>query len=87
MTVQDVFTIKRRGTVATGVIDTGSVRIGDVVRFGDGDAARVDGIEVFRKSLDEAGEGQTVGLLFKDVEKGRLSPGDVLRCDGTEFVV
>lgn len=87
MTVQDVFAIRRRGVVAHGVIDSGSVRVGDVVRIGDGVPATVDAIEVFRKSVGEAGAGDTVGLLFRGLESGQISPGAVLTSDGTEFLV
>jgi hypothetical protein len=51
MTVADVFFIRSRGTVVTGKVDDGVVRVGDEVRVGDGPPLRVDGIEAFRKTL------------------------------------
>ncbi|MCV7169260.1 elongation factor Tu [Mycobacterium manitobense] len=87
MTVQDVFAIRRRGVVAHGVIDSGTVRVGDVVRIGGGVSAPIDAIEVVRKPVDEAGAGDTVGLLFRGLESGQITQGAVLTSDGTQFLV
>jgi elongation factor Tu len=78
MTVQDVFAIRRRGLVVTGQIDSGSVRVGHTVRIDGGETAVVDAIEVLRKAVDEASAGDTVGLLFKHVEKEQIPRGAVL---------
>ncbi len=82
MTVVDVFTIARRGTVATGRIESGSVTVGQqvrVVRAGlDLGTTSVTGVEMFRKKLDTASAGDNVGLLI-DGELGEtVMAGDVL---------
>lgn len=78
MTVDDVFTITRRGTVATGRVESGQLRVGDEVRVNDSFAVKVDAIEAFRKELTEATAGDTIGVLFKDLERNQLNRGDVL---------
>jgi elongation factor Tu len=78
MTVEDVFFIRGRGTVVTGQVEQGSVRVGDEVRVGDRRSARVDGIEAFRKLLDEAGEGDNIGLLLKALDRDDVARGDVI---------
>jgi translation elongation factor EF-Tu-like GTPase len=78
MTVEDVFVIRRRGTVATGRVEGGALRVGDTVQIDGTLQARVDAIEVFRKSVDEANVGDNIGVLFKDVEKGQVDRGSVL---------
>jgi elongation factor Tu len=83
MPVDDVFSIKGRGTVATGQIQSGTVRVGDQVRItrASGGAAKtaiVSGVEMFRKMLTEAKAGDSVGLLLKEVAKTDLQRGDVL---------
>lgn len=75
--VEDLFTITGRGTVATGRISRGSISVGDEVSFvsakGDRVKLRVTGIEAFRKIVQVANEGDTVGLLF-----GKTAAKDVL---------
>jgi translation elongation factor EF-Tu-like GTPase len=78
MTVEDVFAIRNRGTVATGRVESGALRVGDTVQIDGTLEARVDGIEVFRKSIDQANVGDNIGVLFKDVEKSQLNRGSVL---------
>ena len=78
MTVADVFAIRNRGTVATGRVDSGTLRVGDTVQIDGTLEARVDAIEVFRKSIDEANVGESIGVLFKGVEKNQLNRGSVL---------
>lgn len=78
MTIQDVFAIRGRGTVATGRVESGQLRVGDEVRINDTFAATVDGIEAFRKQLSEANVGDDIGVLFKKLEKSQLNRGDVL---------
>jgi elongation factor Tu len=82
MTVEDVFFIKGRGTVATGKVEAGSVRVGDQLTVDDGRTLTVDGIEAFRKILDEAHEGDNIGLLFKKLERDDLARGRVLTGGG-----
>jgi translation elongation factor EF-Tu-like GTPase len=78
LTVEDVFVIKRRGVVATGRVESGTLRVGDTVRIDGSLEARVDAIEVFRKSIDEANVGDNIGVLFKGIEKGQVNRGSVL---------
>ena len=54
MTVQDVFMIRNRGVVATGRVESGTLQVGDTVQIDGTLEARVDAIEAFRKSIDEA---------------------------------
>ena len=81
MTVADVFFIRGRGIVATGQVEEGAIRTGEEVQIG-GRRAKVDGIEAFRKLLDEATVGQNVGLLFKDLDREHLQRGDVITALG-----
>jgi translation elongation factor EF-Tu-like GTPase len=78
MTVEDVFSIRGRGLVATGRVEAGSVRVGDEVSVNASLRVPVDGIEMFRKTLDSASEGDNVGLLFKGLAKGDVNRGDVI---------
>jgi translation elongation factor EF-Tu-like GTPase len=82
MTVEDVFMIRRRGVVATGRVDSGTLRVGETVQIDGTLEARVDAIEVFRKSVDEANVGDNIGVLFKDIEKGQVDRGSVLTAAG-----
>jgi translation elongation factor EF-Tu-like GTPase len=82
MTVEDVFAIRNRGVVATGHVESGSLRVGDTVQIDGTLEARVDAIEVFRKSIDEAKVGDNIGVLFKGIEKGQLDRGSVLSAAG-----
>ncbi|HYO01175.1 MAG TPA: EF-Tu/IF-2/RF-3 family GTPase [Mycobacterium sp.] len=78
MTIEDVFLIKNRGVVATGRVESGTLRPGDEVSVNGGPTLRVDAIEAFRKKLTEATVGDNVGLVFTGIEKSRLDRGDVL---------
>ena len=82
MTVEDVFAIRNRGIVATGRVESGTLRVGDTVQIDGTLEARVDAIEVFRKSIDEANVGENIGVLFKGVEKSQLDRGSVLTAAG-----
>ena len=82
MTVEDVFVIRNRGVVATGRVESGALRISDTVQIDGALEARVYGIEMFRKSIDEATVGDNIGVLFRDVEKGQLDRGSVLTAAG-----
>jgi translation elongation factor EF-Tu-like GTPase len=82
MTVEDVFVIRNRGVVATGRVESGALRVGDTVQIGGTLDARVDGIEAFRKSIDEATAGDNIGVLFKGIEKSQLDRGSVLTAVG-----
>lgn len=78
LTVQDVFVIKNRGLVATGRVELGQIEVGNEVRINGARAVQVDAIESFRKKVDEATEGDNVGLLFSGLGRTDVSPGDVL---------
>jgi len=82
LTVEDVFVIRNRGVVATGRVESGTLRVGDTVQIDGTLEARVDAIEVFRKSIDEANVGDNIGVLFKGIEKSQLNRGSVLTAAG-----
>ncbi len=82
MTVEDVFAIRRRGTVATGRVESGTLRVGDTVQIDGTLEAQVDAIEIFRKSIDEANVGDNIGVLFKGLDKSQLDRGSVLTAAG-----
>ena len=81
-TVEDVFTITGRGTVVTGRIALGSVSVGDTVTLkrtdGSTQVVTIIAIEMFRKILQTAKEGDNVGLLLREVTKAGISRGDML---------
>jgi elongation factor Tu len=86
MPVEDVFTISGRGTVVTGRIERGIVRVGDVVEIiGIRDTAKttVTGVEMFRKLLDEGVAGDNVGTLLRGVKKNDVERGQVLAKPGS----
>ncbi|QDV32272.1 elongation factor Tu [Tautonia plasticadhaerens] len=81
MPVEDVFSIKGRGTVGTGKIDRGIVKVGDkcqIIGFGANMDTTVTGVEMFQKTLDEGQAGDNVGLLLRGVEKDQLERGQVI---------
>ena len=82
MSVEDVFTITGRGTVATGRIETGVINSGESVDIlGMGDAklsSTVTGVEMFRKILDRGEAGDNVGLLLRGIEKSQIKRGMVI---------
>jgi elongation factor Tu len=81
MPVEDVFSITGRGTVGTGRVERGKVKVGDkveVVGIKETMETVVTGVEMFRKILDEAQAGDNVGLLLRGVDKERLERGMVL---------
>jgi translation elongation factor EF-Tu-like GTPase len=83
MTVEDVFVIRNRGVVATGRVESGTLRVGDTVQIDGTLDARIDGIEVFRRSIDEAKAGDdNIGVLFRGIEKSQLDRGSVLTAAG-----
>jgi elongation factor Tu len=86
MPVEDVFSITGRGTVATGRIDRGIVKVGEevsVVGFGSDKRTIVTGVEMFRKLLDAGEAGDNVGLLLRGVAKDDIERGMVLARPGT----
>jgi elongation factor Tu len=86
MPVEDVFSITGRGTVATGRIERGKVKVQDeveMVGFGTDKKAIVTGVEMFRKLLDDGQAGDNVGLLLRGVEKTEVERGMVLAKPGS----
>lgn len=87
MPVEDVFTITGRGTVATGRVERGTVKVQDPVEIvGLQDKPRstvVTGVEMFRKLLDEAYAGDNIGALLRGVERSQIQRGQVLAKPGT----
>jgi translation elongation factor EF-Tu-like GTPase len=84
MTVDDVFVIKNRGVVATGRVDSGTLRVGDTVSINGGPGVQVDAIEQFRKKRDEATAGENIGVLFKGVDKSDIDRGAVITGSGSD---
>ncbi|MEK7527500.1 MAG: elongation factor Tu [Patescibacteria group bacterium] len=86
MPIEDVFSIKGRGTVATGRIERGVVKVNDeieVVGLRDTKKIVVTGVEMFHKSLDQGQAGDNVGILLRGVEKDDIERGQVLAKIGT----
>src|SRR5574339_520808 len=86
MPVEDVFSITGRGTVATGRIERGKVKVGEeveMVGFGTDKKTVVTGVEMFRKLLDDGQAGDNVGLLLRGVEKDQIERGMVLAKPGS----
>ena len=86
MAVEDVFSITGRGTVATGRVERGTVKVGDVVEIvglGDTREVTVTGLEMFQKTLDESVAGDNVGVLLRGVQKDDIERGMVLAKTGT----
>jgi elongation factor Tu len=86
MPVEDVFSITGRGTVATGRIDRGKIKVGEeieMVGFGTDKKTVVTGVEMFRKLLDEGQAGDNAGLLLRGIEKTDIERGMVLAKPGS----
>ena len=86
MPVEDVFSITGRGTVATGRVETGIVKVGDEVQIlglGEDKKSVVTGVEMFRKILDEGEAGDNVGLLLRGIDKKEIKRGMVITHPGT----
>jgi elongation factor Tu len=87
MSIEDVFSIKGRGTVATGRIERGTVKVGEEVEIvglrPDTRKTTVTGVEMFQKTLDQGIAGDNVGVLLRGVEKEDIERGQVLCKGGT----
>ena len=87
MPIEDVFGIKGRGTVVTGRVERGRIRVGDEVEIvGISDETRrvvVTGVEMFRKTLDEGQAGDNIGCLLRGVERSEVERGQVLAKPGS----
>ncbi len=85
MPVEDVFSITGRGTVATGRVETGIVKVGDEVQIlglGEDKKSVVTGVEMFRKLLDQGEAGDNVGLLLRGIDKNEIKRGMVITHPG-----
>ncbi|MBE6229820.1 MAG: elongation factor Tu [Bacteroidales bacterium] len=87
MPVEDVFSITGRGTVATGRIETGIIKVGEEIQIiGLGEEPKkstVTGVEMFRKLLDQGEAGDNVGLLLRGIDKKEIKRGQVIAKPGT----
>jgi elongation factor Tu len=86
ISIEDIFSITGRGTVVTGRIDRGIVKVGDeveIVGFGETKKTVVTGVEMFRKILDQGQAGDNVGCLLRGVGKDEVERGQVLAKPGT----
>ena len=86
MAVEDVFSITGRGTVATGRIERGRVKVGEtieVIGIVETKSTTVTGLEMFQKTLDEGFAGENVGILLRGVQKNDIQRGMVLAKPGT----
>ena len=86
MAVEDVFSITGRGTVATGRVERGMIKVGEeveIVGLGDTRKTTVTGVEMFRKQLDQGMAGDNVGLLLRGIEKEGVERGQVLAKPGS----
>jgi elongation factor Tu len=86
MAIEDIFSIKGRGTVATGRIERGIVKVNEeveIVGFSDTKKTVVTGVEMFRKLLDQGQAGDNVGCLLRGIEKEQIERGQVLSKPGS----
>ena len=87
MPVEDVFTITGRGTVATGRVERGQIKMGDAVEIvglaEESKKSVITGIEMFRKLLDYAEAGDNVGTLLRGIDKKEIERGQVLAKPGS----
>ena len=86
MPIEDIFTISGRGTVVTGRVDRGMVKVGEeieIVGFGETRKRVVTGVEMFRKLLDEGQAGDNVGILLRGTDKDEVQRGMVLAKPGS----
>jgi len=86
MSVEDVFSITGRGTVATGRIERGVVKVGEeieIVGMGDTQKTTVTGVEMFRKQLDQGMAGDNVGILLRGIDREAIERGQVIAKPGS----
>jgi elongation factor Tu len=86
LAIEDVFSIKGRGTVATGRIERGVIKVGEevqIIGFKDTKKSVVTGVEMFRKLLDQGQAGDNVGCLLRGIEKEEIERGQVLAKPGS----
>lgn len=88
MAVEDVFSITGRGTVATGRVERGKIKVGEsveLVGLKNTKTTTVTGLEMFQKSLEEAMAGDNVGILLRGIQKNDIERGMVISKPGYEY--
>src|SRR3990167_10216400 len=86
MPVEDVFTISGRGTVVTGRVERGIAKVNEemeIIGLKETKKTVITGVEMFKKSLDEARAGDNVGLLLRGIEKTQVERGQVIAKPGS----
>ena len=86
MPIEDVFTISGRGTVVTGRVERGKIRVGEeveIVGFRETQKTEVTGVEMFRKLLDEGVAGDNIGVLLRGIKRDEVERGQVLAKPGS----
>jgi len=86
MPIEDIFSISGRGTVATGRVETGVIKVGEaieIVGFRDTTKTTCTGVEMFRKLLDEGRAGENVGVLLRGTKRDEIERGQVLSKPGS----
>ena len=86
MPIEDIFTISGRGTVVTGRVERGRIKVGEeveIVGFGETKKRVVTGVEMFRKTLDEGIAGDNIGVLLRGTDKDEVERGMVLAAPGS----
>jgi elongation factor Tu len=86
MSIEDVFAIKGRGTVATGRIERGTIKVGqevEIVGMRETRKTVVTGVEMFHKTLEEGQPGDAVGCLLRGIERDEIERGQVLALPGS----
>ena len=86
MPIEDIFSISGRGTVATGRVETGGIKVGEeleIVGFRDTTKTTCTGVEMFRKLLDEGRAGENVGVLLRGTKRDEIERGQVLSKPGS----
>ena len=86
MPIEDIFTIEGRGTVVTGRVERGAVKVGEevqIVGIKDTSVTTVTGVEMFNKSLDRAQAGDNAGILLRGTKKEDVHRGQVLAAKGS----
>jgi len=86
LSVEDIFSITGRGTVATGRVERGRVKVGEnveIVGIQETRKSVVTGVEMFRKTLDEGRAGDNIGVLLRGIEKDQVERGQVIAAPGT----
>ena len=86
MPIEDIFSISGRGTVVTGRVERGTVKVGEemeIVGFGETQKRVITGVEMFKKLLDQGEAGDNVGLLVRGLEKDEVERGQVVAKPGS----